>query len=158
VCWLFFEKQRTCRLALKPARPSCHWSRELQIIGHTVRLIPPANVKPLRETAEKRRHGRRGDLRCSPPGQHAVCRDQDSGAAEPPGTASHTPSVHPPADLSAQCNPWSSRRVRLWRAGRTQWRGSTEYKSSLDRERPLDHLAVWQPNVPRICNIQFPAR
>jgi transposase len=26
--------------------PSHHWSRELQALGHTVRLMPPAYVKP----------------------------------------------------------------------------------------------------------------
>jgi hypothetical protein len=127
MCRLFFRNCRHAWLALKSVRPS--WSRELQIIGHTVRLIPPANVKPVREAVEKRRHGRRGDLRCSPPGQHAVCRDQDGGAAEPAWYYIVRPSVHPPADLSARSSPCSSCQVRLWRAGRTQWRGSTAFQA-----------------------------
>jgi transposase len=28
-------------------RSSHHWSRELQALGHTVRLMPPAYVKPM---------------------------------------------------------------------------------------------------------------
>ena len=37
--------------------PRClvHWSRELQALGHTVRLMPPADVKPFTTDTHTRR-------------------------------------------------------------------------------------------------------
>ena len=42
----FFEKLPRCLVGLEACASSHHWSRELQKLGHTVRLMPPASVKP----------------------------------------------------------------------------------------------------------------
>ena len=42
----FFEKLPPCLVGIEACASSHHWSRELQAIGHTVRLMPPAYVKP----------------------------------------------------------------------------------------------------------------
>src|SRR6201988_833441 len=42
----FFEKLPPCLVGVEACASSHHWSRELQAIGHTVRLMPPAYVKP----------------------------------------------------------------------------------------------------------------
>jgi transposase len=42
----FFEKLSPCLVGIEACGSSHHWSRELQALGHTVRLIPPAYVKP----------------------------------------------------------------------------------------------------------------
>ena len=42
----FFEKLPPCLIGMEACASSHHWSRELQAIGHTVRLMPPAYVKP----------------------------------------------------------------------------------------------------------------
>lgn len=42
----FFEKLPPCLVGLEACASSHHWSRELQKLGHTVRLMPPAYVKP----------------------------------------------------------------------------------------------------------------
>jgi transposase len=42
----FFQKLRPCPVGIEACASSHHWSRELQALGHTVRLMPPANVKP----------------------------------------------------------------------------------------------------------------
>jgi len=42
----FFEKLPPCLVGLEACGSSHHWSRELQALGHTVRLMPPAYVKP----------------------------------------------------------------------------------------------------------------
>jgi transposase len=42
----FFEKLPPCLIGIEACASSHHWSRELQALGHTVRLMPPANVKP----------------------------------------------------------------------------------------------------------------
>jgi hypothetical protein len=42
----FFQKLPPCLVGIEACASSHHWSRELQILGHTVRLMPPAYVKP----------------------------------------------------------------------------------------------------------------
>jgi transposase len=42
----FFQKLPPCLVGIKACASSHHWSRELQSLGHTVRLMPPAYVKP----------------------------------------------------------------------------------------------------------------
>jgi len=42
----FFQKLPTCLIGMEACATSHHWSRELQALGHRVRLMPPAYVKP----------------------------------------------------------------------------------------------------------------
>jgi transposase len=42
----FFQKLAPCLVGIEACAPSHHWSREIQALGHTVRLMPPAYVKP----------------------------------------------------------------------------------------------------------------
>jgi len=42
----FFEKLPPCLVGIEACASSHHWARELQALGHTVRLVPPAYVKP----------------------------------------------------------------------------------------------------------------
>jgi transposase len=42
----FFEKLPPCLVGIEACASAHHWSRELQAFGHTVRLMPPAYVKP----------------------------------------------------------------------------------------------------------------
>jgi transposase len=42
----FFAGQPRCMVALEACGGAHHWARELTVLGHDVRLIPPAYVKP----------------------------------------------------------------------------------------------------------------
>jgi hypothetical protein len=42
----FFQKLPPCLIGIEACALSHYWSRELQALGHTVRLMPPAYVKP----------------------------------------------------------------------------------------------------------------
>ena len=42
----FFAKQPSCLVALEACGGAHHWARELTLLGHQVRLIPPACVRP----------------------------------------------------------------------------------------------------------------
>ena len=42
----FFQKLPRCLVGIEACASSHHWSRELQALGHKVRLMPPAYVKP----------------------------------------------------------------------------------------------------------------
>src|SRR5229473_2779293 len=42
----FFQKLPPCLIGIEACASSHYWSRELQALGHTERLMPPAYVKP----------------------------------------------------------------------------------------------------------------
>jgi len=42
----FFQKLPPCVVGIEACATSHHWSRELKALGHSVRLMPPAYVKP----------------------------------------------------------------------------------------------------------------
>jgi len=42
----FFTKLRPCVVAMEACASAHYWAREITKLGHTVRLIPPAHVKP----------------------------------------------------------------------------------------------------------------
>ena len=42
----FFQKVPPCLIGMEACATSHHWSRELQALGHRVRLMPPAYVRP----------------------------------------------------------------------------------------------------------------
>ena len=46
VLGFFFQKLPPCLVGIEACATSHHWSRELKALGHTVRLMPPAYVKP----------------------------------------------------------------------------------------------------------------
>src|SRR5580692_3872541 len=49
----FFQKLRPCLVGIEACASSHHWSRELQALGHTVRLMPPAYVKAICEAVTR---------------------------------------------------------------------------------------------------------
>ena len=42
----FFQKLSPCLVGIEACASSHHWSRELQEVGHTVQLMPPAYIMP----------------------------------------------------------------------------------------------------------------
>src|ERR1700751_806079 len=42
----FFQKLPPCLVGIEACASSHHWSHEIKALGHTVRLMPPAYVKP----------------------------------------------------------------------------------------------------------------
>ena len=42
----FFAAQPGCVVAMEACASAHHWARSIRDLGHEVRLIPPANVKP----------------------------------------------------------------------------------------------------------------
>jgi transposase len=72
----FFASQSRCIVALEACGGAHHWARELQAMGHEVRLIPPAYVKPFVKRYKKtmRWMPRRSARRRSGRAVSAVCR------------------------------------------------------------------------------------
>ena len=120
----FFKKLSPCLVGIEACATSHHWSRELQALGHTVRLMPPAYVK-LSQAAEERCCRCGSDLRSCCSAKHAVRRDQDSKPAKLPDASSHAPSVRAPAECGHQFHPGTSCRAWHRSAGRAQRRRGT---------------------------------
>ena len=94
----FFQKLPPCLVGIEACASSHYWSRELQTLGHTVRLMPPAYVKPYVKRQKNDTADAEAICEAVTRSQHAVRRDQDARAAELLDASSHAPSVHPPAD------------------------------------------------------------
>ena len=60
----FFKKQSPCLVGMEACATSHHWGREIEALGHQVRLMPPRYVKPYVKRT-KARHGGKG-AGCSP--------------------------------------------------------------------------------------------
>ena len=94
----FFEKLPPCLVGIEACASSHHWSRQLQALGHTVRLMPPAYVKPYVKRQKNDMADAEAILQSGHQSQHAVCAHQDACAAELPDASPHTASVYSPAD------------------------------------------------------------
>ena len=42
----FFKRQRPCLVSMEACATWRHWAREIEALGHPVRLMPPRYVKP----------------------------------------------------------------------------------------------------------------
>src|SRR5450759_2966052 len=51
----FFQKLTPCLVGIEACASSHHWLRELQALGHTVRLMPPAYQEWLRAPSDMRK-------------------------------------------------------------------------------------------------------
>jgi transposase len=116
----FFQKLPPCLVGIEACASSHHWSRELQALGHTVRLMPAAYVKP-----DVKRH--KNDATYAAAICEAVTRpNMRFVATKTPEQQScltlHRTRHHPPADCGHQCDSRASCRVRYCRASGTQRR------------------------------------
>jgi hypothetical protein len=114
----FFAKLPPCLIGIEACAASHFWARELQAVGHTVRLIPPAYVKPYVKRQKNDAADAEAICEVVTRAQHAVCADQDGRAAGLPGASSHAPSAGPPTDCHHQLDPGASCRIRDRCAGR----------------------------------------
>jgi len=71
----FFAAQPSCMVAMEACAGAHHWAREIGALGHTVRLIHPAYVKPFVKRQKNERGRRGGDLRSGSASHHALCAD-----------------------------------------------------------------------------------
>ena len=108
----FFQKLPPCLVGIEACASSHYWARELQALGHTVRLMPPAYVKPYVKRQKNDMADAEAICEAVTPDQHAVRADQDAGAAERLSAASNSAFVNPPADGCHQCDPGSPCRIR----------------------------------------------
>ena len=49
----FFSKLPPCTIGIEACATSHYWARELTALGHTVKLMPPAYVKPFVKSARR---------------------------------------------------------------------------------------------------------
>ena len=144
----FFQKLSPCLVGIEACASAHHWSRELQALGHTVRLMPPAYVKPY--VKRQKNDATDAEAICE-----AVTRasmrfvpTKTSRAAKRPGAAPHAPSVHPSADLGDQCDPGSSCRVRDRSAGRaSRCRRAAHCCCRSERQASSGHCSCMSPGT-----------
>ena len=107
----FFAKLPSCLIGMEACGTSHHWARELVALGHEVRLMPPAYVKPY----VKRGKTDAGDAEAiceavlvRPCASCRSSRLSSSGAGAAPDARSPRSAAH----AARQHDPWASCRVR----------------------------------------------
>ena len=105
----FFQKLPPCLVGIEACASAHHWARELQALGHTAKLMPPAYVKPY----VKRHKNDAADA-------EAICE-----AVSRPNmrfVETKTAEQQKLPDASPHCG------VRDRSAGRAQWRRTTSWR------------------------------
>ena len=93
-------------LAWKQCGTSHHWARELTRLGHQVRLMPPAYVKPYVKRGKDRCRRRGSDLRGGDPADDAVRSNEVVRPASHLVDASYPRSVSQAADAVGEHDTW----------------------------------------------------
>jgi transposase len=118
----FFQKLPPCLVGMEACASSHHWSRELQALGHTVRLMPAAYVKPY--VKRQKNDATDAEAICEavarPTMRFVPTKTTEQQACLMP--SSGAPSIHPPADGGHQLDPRLPCRVRDHRPYRTPGR------------------------------------
>ncbi len=124
----FFKKLPPCLVGMEACASSHYWAREIAQLGHEVRMMPARYVRPYVKRnkndaadAPFDKLRMRGDLRGGHAADHALCSDQDAGAAGGPDAAPDPTAVRSPTHDADQCVPRASCRVRDRRRRGSQW-------------------------------------
>ena len=131
----FFQKLTPCLVGIEACASAHHWSRELQALGHPVRLMPPAYVKPY--VKRQKNDATDAEAICEAVTRANMRFVPTRTSEQQSGLVLHRapPPVHPPADLGDQCNPGPSCRVRDRCAGRaSRCRGTTQCRRRSKRQ------------------------
>jgi hypothetical protein len=117
----FFAALPRCLVGLEACATAHYWARELQAVGHEVRLMPAQYVKAY-DKRNKNDGGCGGDLRGGKPAEHALCGDQDGRAAGSTAAAPRPGKAGSAAPQPGQHAAGASGRVRGDRAARVAQR------------------------------------
>ena len=85
----FIASRPRCTVAMEACGSAHYWGREIQELGHEVRLVPPSLREAVRQETEERRRRRRGDCGSGTAADHALRGGQNGSAAGPGDALSH---------------------------------------------------------------------
>lgn len=125
----FFGKLPACLVGMEACGSAHYWAREIAALGHEVRLIPPAYLKPF--VKRGKRSGRRGSYqRSGDPQDHAICSNQECRAASKCDGAEDPRSSGTAANAVNQRSARTSRRI----GHRLRHRSDKDYRADSDRK------------------------
>src|ERR1700704_1284347 len=99
----FFQKLPSCLVGIEACASSHHWSRELQMLGHRVRLMPPAYVKPY--VKRQKNDAADAEAICEAVTRANMRFVETKTPEQQSCLMPHAPSLHPPSDCGDQCDP-----------------------------------------------------
>ena len=111
----FFQKLSPCLVGIEACASSHHWSRELKALGHTVRLMPPAYVKPY--VKRQKNDSTDAETICEAVARANMRFVETKTPEQQSCLMLHRTRLYPSADRGDQFGPRSSCRARDRRAG-----------------------------------------
>src|SRR5215510_14879806 len=117
----FFASLPAWLVGIEACPSAHHWSRRLQALGHTVRLLPAELRESLFEAQLKRCERRCRNLRSSHAAVDAICPDQVRRAAVRLDAASQPAASGLSANDAVECDPRAHGRARHYLGEGPQW-------------------------------------
>ena len=108
----FFEQLDPCLVGIEACGTSHYWAREISKLGHEVRLMPPAYVKPYVKRGKTDASDAEAICEAVTRPNDAVRRDQVARAAGGAGAAPHAGPVRQAAHPAGQHDPQPAGGVR----------------------------------------------
>jgi transposase len=124
---VFFQKLPPCLVGIEACASSHYWSRELKALGHAVRPMPPAYVKPY--VKRQKNDATDAEAICEavtrPNMRYVAAKTEEQQSCLTLHRTRHL--IHSPTDRPSQCDPRPSCRVWDCRTGRAPGcRGTTQ--------------------------------
>ena len=108
-----------CLVGIEACPTAHYWSRELQTLGHTVRLMPPSYVKAYLKRSKNDANDAAAICEAAP--VDAFCADKIRTAAVWLDVASQPTAFGPSTDDAVECDPRAYGRARHHLSEGTQW-------------------------------------
>lgn len=114
----FFASLPRCLVGIEACASAHHWAREIGALGHAVKLMPPAYVKPYVKSQKNDCADAEAICEAVTRPKHALCRGEIGGAAKRVGYAQAPRDADSASNARGQQHPRAYGGVRPSGAGR----------------------------------------
>jgi hypothetical protein len=155
----FFAGLDPCLIWMEACATSHYWARELTKFGHTVKLMPPAYVKPYVKRGKNDATEAEAICEAVTRPNMRFCSSQERRPASGSHAASHAGTADPAADDAgkrvpgASCGVWDRGRARHQACARTD-RESLRRRRARNRSSALARIAL-RPLVAQLMELRL---
>ncbi len=119
----FFAALPTCLVGIEACPSAHHWSRKLQVLGHTVKLMPPSYVKAYLKRSKNDANDAAAICEAVTRPSMRFRANKIRTAAIRLDAASQPAASRSSANDAVECDPWAHGRARHHLSQGPQWHG-----------------------------------